>query len=789
MESILRWERDPKEQFLANDHRIKMKVLLLSSHSRCIWRIAVLGFAIALPMVAAASPNRRLTPADVLSVMERVAAWQLAHPSAHPTTAWTQAAGDAGMMALAGISSDPKYREALLAMGEANGWKPGPRLYNADDLAIGQAYAGLYFLYRDPKMIAPLRSRLDAIIAAPPQVESLDFHQPYDQVSQLWSWCDSLFMAPPVWMQLFAATADERYLDFAAKNWWRTTDYLYDPSEHLYFRDSSYFDRRETNGKKIFWSRGNGWVMAGLVRILQLLPANHPSRARFERLFQEMAQTILGDQQTDGLWHSSLLDPDSYPLKESSGSGLYTYALAWGVNQGLLDGAEFKPAIRKAWTALVASVDGEGKLTHVQPIGSDPKTYADDSTEVYGVGAFLLAGSELYRMVVFENAKPLTIEVTNPAQFYRHSETVEMSLGPLAGQGLHSTNLAVMDGLGSRILDSQTYASVPRQPLDTLIFQTDLAPGETRTYYIMDVSALAAVPQPIVKTYARQIGERYRDMAWESDRIAHRVYQQDLIPAEGTVSSGVDVWVKSTRALVINQWYKNGDYHKDHGEGLDDYRVGRSRGCGGLGIWDGHNYYVSSNYRSARIITTGPVRSEFELTYDARDAGDGKISETQRIRIDAGSNMTRVESMFAGSHRPRLEVGIGIARRPGNGAIAKNQEEGWMSYWQPADRDRGNIGCAIVLPDKIEEFVTESATLPKLTQTDLVTPSDEGLPPVANLLAVTHAETGKPFLYYLGAGWSKSGDFAAETDWENYVRQFAARLHAPLEVNLKNKVN
>jgi len=691
------------------------------------------------------------------------------------------------MMALAGISSDPKYRDALLAMGEANGWKPGPRSYHADDLAIGQAYAALYFLYRDPKMIAPLRSRLDAIVSAPPNVESLDFHQPYDQASQVWSWCDSLFMAPPVWMQLFAATGDERYLDFALKNWWRTTDYLYDPSEHLYFRDSTYFDRRETNGKKLFWSRGNGWVMAGLVRVLQLLPANHPSRARFERLFQEMAETIVGRQQPDGMWRSSLLDPDSYPLKESSGSGFYAYALAWGVNQGLLDGPKFKLVIRKAWTALVESVNAEGKLTHVQPIGSDPKSFADDSTEVYGVGAFLLAGSEVYRMAVFENAKPVAIEVTNPAHFFRHSETVEMSFARLAARGLRSTNLAVMDGLGSRILDSQAYASEPGQPLDTLIFQVDLAPEETRTYYIVDVSALAAVPQPIVKTFARQIGERYHDMAWESDRIAHRVYHQDLIPAEGTLSSGVDVWVKSTRALVINEWYKNGDYHNDHGEGLDDYRVGRSRGCGGLGIWDGHSYYVSSNYRSARMITNGPVRSEFELTYDSWDAGQGKISETKRIRIDAGSNMTRVESNFAAVHHQSFKVGIGIAQRPGDGAIVKNQQDGWMSYWQPADRDRGSIACAIVLPDKIEEFATESATLPALKPTELATPNDEGLPPVANLLALTPAEAGKPLLYYLGAGWSKSGDFTSEKDWENYVRQFIIRIHAPLQLKLKNR--
>ncbi|MGA9545187.1 MAG: glycoside hydrolase family 88 protein [Candidatus Sulfotelmatobacter sp.] len=765
---------------------MKMKALLPGFYCRCILGIAVLGFAIPLS-IAADSPNERLTPADVLLVMERVADWQLAHPSVHPSTEWTQSAGDAGMMALAGISGNPKYRDAMLAMGQANGWKPGPRIYHADDLAIGQAYAGLYFLYRDPKMIAPLRTRLDAVLSAPPAVQTLDFHQPYDQVSQLWSWCDSLFMAPPVWMQVFAATGDERYLDFAVKNWWRTTDYLYDPVEHLYFRDSTYFDRREANGKKIFWSRGNGWVMAGLVRMLQLLPANHPSRARFQQLFQEMAEKILTAQQPDGLWHSSLLDPQSYPPKETSGSAFYAYALAWGVNQGLLDGAKFKPAVLRAWTALAECVDAEGRLTHVQPIGADPKTFADDSTEVYGVGAFLLAGSELYRMAVFEKTVPLAIRVTNSIHLYRHCETVELSLSRLASRGLRATNLAAMDGLGSRILDSQIYASESGHAPDTFLFQVDLAPGDTRTYYVLDTSALAAVPQPIVKTYARQIDERYRDIAWESDRIAHRIYHQDLIAAEGTVSSGVDVWVKSTRALVINKWYKKGDYHNDHGEGLDDYRVGRSRGCGGLGIWEDHTYYVSSNYKGARVMATGPIRSEFELTYDAWETGKHTISETERITIDAGSNMTRAESLFAADRHPDFDIGIGIARRPGDGVIAKDQEMGWMSYWQAADRDRGNIACAIVIPGKIDAFAIESATLSKLKQADLVTPTSEGLPPVANLLAISAAQAGKPFLYYFGAGWSKSGDFPEETDWENYVRQFVVRLRAPLKVTLENE--
>jgi rhamnogalacturonyl hydrolase YesR len=199
-------------------------------------------------------------------------------------------------------------------------------------------------------------------------------------------------------MRLYAATGDNRYRDFAVTNWWRTSDYLYDPEEHLYFRDSNYFDRREDNGAKVFWSRGNGWVMGGLVRMLQFLPADDPSRDRFITQFKEMSGAILKCQQPDGLWRSSLLDPESYPLKETSGSSFYTYALAWGVNEGLLDRATYEPAVRNAWTALVDCVQPDGKLTHVQPIGADPRRFPAEATEIYGVGAFLLAGSEIHRL-------------------------------------------------------------------------------------------------------------------------------------------------------------------------------------------------------------------------------------------------------------------------------------------------------------------------------------------------------------------------------------------------------
>jgi rhamnogalacturonyl hydrolase YesR len=732
--------------------------------------------------VSAQSFSADIAPKPVLEIMQCVADWQLAHPSKHPTTDWTQGAGHAGMMALAGISGDAKYRDAMLAMGRANGWKLGRNILSADDQCVGQTYAELYQLYRDPNMIAPMRASFDRLLAHPPTNTDLTFK--YEGAGGLWSWCDSLFMAPPAWVRLSAVTGDEKYLNHAVSNWWHTSDTLYDKEEHLFFRDTRYFTKSEDNGKKVFWGRGNGWVMAGLVRMLQYLPMNHPDRPRFEQQFKEMAAAVLKCQQADGLWRASMLDPESYPLKETSGSGFYTYALAWGVNQGLLDRATFEPAVRKAWAALVACVDADGKLTHVQPIGADPKKFAEDATEVYGVGAFLLAGSEVYRMAVLEKAKRYSVKTTNPADFWRECETVEIKLGG---------DFAVMDGVSARICDSQNFLTSPHSKSAILLFQVDLAPGETRTFYILGASALPAVPPPIVKTFARFVPERFDDFAWESDRIAFRAYGQALIKAEGTVSSGADVWIKKDRGLIVDTMYATKHYHEDNGSFMDDYRCGKSRGCGGLGIWDGKKLFVSSNWKNWKLITTGPIRSEFELTYDAWDAGNGrKVSEVKRFSIDAGSWMTKVSSTISSKNKSPLTLGVGLAER----ACPTNREEfishdlagGWMAYWQPEDQPKGTTAVAVVLPkDSVKEFTNDDPQMPDAKKHAVVPqPTHEGYPAIRNQLAITQVEVGKPFTYYFGACWDRSGDFTNHVQWEAYVKRFAERRDQPLQVTVGN---
>ena len=347
-----------------------------------------------------APPGRGAEPvrAEVLAVMERVADWQLAHPASWKADEWHNGAFYTGVMTLAGLSASPRFHDAMVAVGEKQQWKLGSRTYHADDHCIGQMYAELFLRDGNPAVIAPMRQTFDFILAHR-ATGSLEFDRKISPWNQdRWSWCDALFMSPPAWLRLWQATGDRRYLDFAIEEWWVTSDFLYDKEEHLYARDSSILPRREKNGAKIFWSRGNGWVMGGLVRLLQFLPADHPARPRFEQQFREMAAKVLTCQQPDGLWRASLLDPASYPMQETSGSGFYCYALAWGVNSGLLPRETYLPAVLRTWSALNGFVQPDGKLTHVQPVGFTPVTFDENHSEPYGVGSFLLAGSEVYRL-------------------------------------------------------------------------------------------------------------------------------------------------------------------------------------------------------------------------------------------------------------------------------------------------------------------------------------------------------------------------------------------------------
>ena len=355
--------------------------------------LAAQGTSIAPPGDAPASAgplarnlSAKLTRRDLGKAMRLVADWQLGRMPAQAQYDWTWAALYAGFMAVPGQVAGDKYMQAMMNVSEQLDWQPGPRVLMADDQAVGQTYMELYFLHKDARMMAPMRARLDAEMATPD-----------DPAKPLWWWCDALFMAPPVYADMAAATGDQKYLTYMDHEWTITTDLLYDHNKHLYSRDATYLDKHEKNGEKIFWSRGNGWVMGGIVRVLKQLPKDSPLRPKYEALLKEMAAETLAIQGKDGLWQPGMLGGDAYPLPEVSGSAFITYALAYGVNEKILDRKTYEPAVHKAWAGLLTHVYADGRLGCIQPVGAAPGAFSETSSYNYGVGAYLLAGSEIYR--------------------------------------------------------------------------------------------------------------------------------------------------------------------------------------------------------------------------------------------------------------------------------------------------------------------------------------------------------------------------------------------------------
>lgn len=347
-----------------------------------------------------------LNEASIRDVMNAVADWQINHFDLvrHHPLDWTNGALYTGMMEWAKIAEDDKAMNFLLNIGRRHDWQPHKKMYHADDIVVAQMYLDMYRLQQNNplsyRMLAPTLARLNFVVDHPSDASLLiDYSNP--QTLERWSWCDALFMAPPVYAKMANITGDPNYWVFMDQEFKVTYDFLYDQDEHLFFRDHRYFPEKvlEDNGEKVFWGRGNGWVMGGLVKILQELPESDTRyRPFYEQLYKEMAEKVSAVQGEEGYWHASLLDPESYPNPEASASGFFCYALAYGINSGLLDRDKYFPVVKKCWEQLVSFVFADGKLGWIQPIGEKPKEVTADMTEVYGVGAFLLAGSEMLKL-------------------------------------------------------------------------------------------------------------------------------------------------------------------------------------------------------------------------------------------------------------------------------------------------------------------------------------------------------------------------------------------------------
>ena len=419
----------------------------------------------------------------------KVADWMLAHPPRGNHKDWTYGAFYAGVTALGLSDPSARYLDVVREEGRRYGWKLEGRPYHADSHCIGQTWLELARADRNLAYATPTARAFDFVLdyrsRTPVAINTpKGLRMNFDR----WCWCDALFMAPPVWAKLAAATGDERYRDFMISEYRATHARLYDKEEHLFYRDSRYIGKTTKNGKKVFWSRGCGWVFGGLPLVIRELPEGLRTRPFFESLFKEMAAALKACQREDGAWSPSLLDSADPDMQEMSGTSFFCYGMMWGINNGFLPAEEYLPCAKRAWAAMCRNVSEEGKFGWVQQIGDRPvQDFGPDSTEVYAVGAYLLAATEIRKYAVAQaHPEARTVEVAAVAR--PRADTVEV---PWKDCSLAEKDLVVFDLRDAAVLPHQLVDSDGDGAPDKLIFPATFVAGVPRAFAVFNDSALA----------------------------------------------------------------------------------------------------------------------------------------------------------------------------------------------------------------------------------------------------------------------------------------------------------
>ncbi len=356
----------------------------------------IIELLLAIPLHPQTKWDASLNKKAIINCTNAITSWQLKHPTKVSLTAWEYGTFYTGLTAFYKSTGIKQHLDSTIAMGNRVQWEPIPRPYDANTLGISQAFFDVFEFKKDNRMIDKSRYIMDMTLARRLKPETNFKENKYWW--EWWTWCDALFMAPAAYARMSKLSGDDRYIKYMDKMWWLASDYLYSKTDSLYFRDDRFFTKASEHGNKIFWSRGNGWVVGGLCNVLQYLPKTHPSRRKYEEQFVEMCYKITSLQLKQGYWSPSLLDKEKSPIMETSGTAFFCYAFAWGINNGLLPEEDFMPSTQKAWASMVAAIQDDGMLGYVQRVGDQPDSVSMKDTEAYGAGAFLLAASELIKL-------------------------------------------------------------------------------------------------------------------------------------------------------------------------------------------------------------------------------------------------------------------------------------------------------------------------------------------------------------------------------------------------------
>lgn len=365
----------------------------------------------------------------------------------------------------------------------------------------------------------------------------------------------------------------------------------------------------------------------------------------------------------------------------------------------------------------------------------------------------------LFVPIIFSAQTKTTISILNNSEFDRKEAIASIKWETIV---LYYPQIDTTEFV---LINSKTKKQVPFQmeyqghkTIQNLLVQVDV---NAKSKVILLIKK--GKPETFVtKTYARFVPERKDDFAWENDKIAFRAYGKAL---ENTKEDayGLDVWVKRTDKMVINERYKRGEYHIDHGDGMDYYHVGLTLGAGNMAPYINDTIRYSGNYHQWKVLDNGPLRTTFQLFFDTWDAGGIKVKATKIISLDAGSQLNRIENIYSFEGDKPMQVVVGIIKRSETGVISLNEQQGIMGYWEPTHGDDGTTGVGSVLPIPVKNMLVGNT----------------------QILAKTTVKNKEPIIYYSGAVWDKDGKITDAKQWFNYLNTFYQQINTPLVINIK----
>lgn len=752
------------------------------------------------------------TSKDVLDKIVRVNNYWQANISPLNRAFWDNAAYHTGNMEayrLTGCADWYNYTDSWCRHNEWKGAKSNDRAAwkyawygEGDDFVLFGDWQICFQTYTDMYHLMPAEYKVD-------RAKEVMGYECAMKENNFWWWADALYMVMPVMTKMYRLTGDVQYLDKLLQNFLWSDSLMWDSEAQLYYRDAKYIwpkVKTMCDGGKSFWARGDGWVLAGLAKVLADMPQDYKGRDFFVQRFRQLAEGVARCQRPEGYWSRSMLCEQDAPGPETSGTAFFCYGLLWGVNHGYLDKEQYGETIERAWQYLsTKALQDDGSIGYVQPIGEkpDPTKIVDSHSQApFGTGAWLLAACERVRYLdqtaaygtkpgapaISRDSRQMTFNVQNPSTDQRQN-VVELDARQVFSK------LQIAGGRQFLVLDGDNVEQPYQLTHDgKLLVQVFVAPKASATFRIV-------TGEP--KVYRLDVNgriypEREDDLAWENDRNAWRVYGPKM---HNKGVAGFDTFTKNVPYPIQDQLYHNeltsygintelkkqgrgGEwaqlhrdlytYHRDKGQGMDAYTVGATLGAGAPALIKGGEIILPDVYEKAEILDNGPLRFSVKLTMYEQNG----IKETRTISQDRGSHLAHCEAVYEGDTEG-MDVCAGIAVHKSQPlSYVINKKMGYITYADALDTPQGQNGqlyIGIVFPQKMESLRYQSL-------------NEEQNNAVGHVLGVSHGkytgangEKAKGLSYYVGTGWSKY-DVPNQQVWEALLQSYVRNIKEPLLV-------